>query len=311
MLKEKIEPFLLNKNVIVDVIEMGDIIKVRYISRKNTQARIKKIDNDNFINLSTGEICFFEHNDNRKENISFLRSTFENLRCIINSNVTLENQNNCLWCTLTYAENMTDSVRLYKDFEKFIKRLKYYYHKKNISFEYITVAEPQKRGAWHMHLILLFEKPVFLPNSLLAEKWEQGFVKVNKIPVSCDNLGAYVSAYLCDLEIEENAVVDFNSKLKIIDDRIEKHKKSFVKGGRLSLYPSGFNIYRCSRGIKRPVKTMCTYEEAQKKISNGVLTYSSYNKLIDTESDFETLIVNEYYNKARLKKSICDNLSVV
>ena len=113
------------------------------------------------------------------------------------------------------------------------------------------------------------------------------------------------------IDYKEKRERELDSKLKIIDDRIEKHKKSFVKGGRLSLYPSGFNIYRCSRGIKRPVKTMCTYEEAQKKISNGVLTYSSYNKLIDTESDFETLIVNEYYNKARFKKSICDNLSVV
>ena len=31
-----------------------------------------------------------------------------------------------------------------------------------------------------------------------------------------------------------------------------KQKKAIVKGARLHLYHSGFNLYRCSRGVKRP-----------------------------------------------------------
>lgn len=49
--------------------------------------------------------------------------------------------------TLTYSENQQDRVLAQKHFAAFVRRLK----RVIPSFEYIAVAERQKRGAWHWH----------------------------------------------------------------------------------------------------------------------------------------------------------------
>lgn len=49
--------------------------------------------------------------------------------------------------TLTYRENMVDKARLKKDFDALRRRLG-----KVQSFQYVAVAERQKRGAWHLHV---------------------------------------------------------------------------------------------------------------------------------------------------------------
>ncbi|KVD19181.1 hypothetical protein WI80_33325 [Burkholderia ubonensis] len=49
--------------------------------------------------------------------------------------------------TLTYRENMTDKARLKRDFDKLRRRLGGLY-----DFQYVAVAEKQKRGAWHLHV---------------------------------------------------------------------------------------------------------------------------------------------------------------
>ncbi|WP_431825301.1 rolling circle replication-associated protein [Burkholderia sp. F1] len=49
--------------------------------------------------------------------------------------------------TLTYRENMTDKARLKRDFDKLRRRLGGLY-----DFQYVAVAERQKRGAWHLHV---------------------------------------------------------------------------------------------------------------------------------------------------------------
>lgn len=43
-------------------------------------------------------------------------------------------------------------------------------------------------------------------------------------------------------------------------------KKKFIKGGRMYLYPTGTNIYRCSQGIKKPTPQLMTYSEVKKNI---------------------------------------------
>ena len=56
-------------------------------------------------------------------------------------------------------------------------------------------------------------------------------------------------------------------------ERGVKQKKAIVKGARLHLYPSGFNLYRCSRGVKRPEVEEMTEGEAQELIGGAQLTY--------------------------------------
>jgi hypothetical protein len=49
--------------------------------------------------------------------------------------------------TLTYRENMVDKARLKKDFDALRRRLG-----RVQAFQYVAVAERQKRGAWHLHV---------------------------------------------------------------------------------------------------------------------------------------------------------------
>ena len=59
------------------------------------------------------------------------------------------------------------------------------------------------------------------------------------------------------------------------DEQGHKVKKAVIKGARLHLYPSGFNLYRCSRGVKRPEVLHMTEGEAQQIIGAAPLTYEN------------------------------------
>ena len=78
-------------------------------------------------------------------------------------------------------------------------------------------------------------------------------------------------------------------------------KKKYVKGARLPLYPAKFNIFRCSRGIKRPDIEMMSQEEAEEKVSAGTLTFRKTVKLSDENSDFRSVIDVRQYNILRDK----------
>ena len=86
------------------------------------------------------------------------------LRDYLNTNITDVSKGR--WVTLTYAENMTNTERLYTDFKKFKQKLKRYLKQE---FEYIVAMEPQGRGAWHAHIVLIFEnKAPYIPNDEMA-----------------------------------------------------------------------------------------------------------------------------------------------
>lgn len=291
----------------VKVIEMGNIIEIQYMSRRNTKATIQMLKGgEQYIDLGTGEVKDVVHHNTRADQYKSLYRTFKTVRGIINANVT--DVRNVKWITLTYAENMQDSKRLYKDFEKFIKRLKYSMKKSCYDFEYIVMMEPQGRGAWHAHLLLIFNTVApFIPNEDIERLWGQGFTKTKKLD-DVDNVGAYLTAYLGDMDFQEmldsnpnelQRCVDGNATIKSVE--IDETKKYYVKGARLSLYPANFNMYRCSRGIKRPVEYMDYLENAEKKVSAATLTYEKTVEIIDSDNDFQTVINSRQYNMIRNK----------
>ncbi|WP_175784075.1 rolling circle replication-associated protein [Burkholderia ambifaria] len=49
--------------------------------------------------------------------------------------------------SLTYRENMRDKARMKRDFDGFRRRVS-----RLSDFQYVAVAERQKRGAWHLHI---------------------------------------------------------------------------------------------------------------------------------------------------------------
>lgn len=167
--------------------------------------------------------------------------------------------------------------------------------------EYKT--EEQEIGTWidghaHYHVLLRFDdfEKIFISNKDLNDFWSKGFVRVNKLK-EVDNIGAYVSAYLADLDISNDDAealhtAGFDSGV------IEKDGKNYIKGGRVSFYPTGVQIYNKSKGLIFPDREKMSYKKAQKKVGKGIPTYEK-NIFIETE-DFSNRLRFEAYNSKRL-----------
>lgn len=235
---------------------MGDRLEYRVSAYKPTRLHIERLDNDTYLVKSTGEIKEINHGSCRLDARETLRRSFKTLRNLIECNVTSANRKNVHWVTLTYRENMQDSERLYDDFRKFNQRLRYYVNRRlsGYSYEYISVAEPQARGAWHLHLLLLWNgKAPFISNAQLADIWGLGFVKINALKGNVKNVARYLCAYLTDLPLEEaqqcnSSAFDTMKNVEIKDIK----GKRIIKGARLELYPPHFRLYRHSKGVKKP-----------------------------------------------------------
>lgn len=296
----------------VRVKEMGNIIEVMYQEKRNNSNVIKKLNANEYIDTRTGEIKEFIHIENRAQAINDVRKSLSRLRDYINTNVT--DISKCKWVTLTYKENMTDTKKLYDDFKRFNMKLRYYLSKQNYKYEYIVAMEPQGRGAWHAHILMIFDckAPYIDNNDVMASIWGHGFTSTKDLDGSIDNLGAYLTAYLGDMELKEgidtiglNNIFDKHGKCKYQVSEVEINEdgrnisKAFIKGLRMALYPPKFNIYRCSRGIKKPIITYDSEINVQKKISAGTLTFERTIKLTDSDSDYINHINYRYYNLAR------------
>ena len=288
----------------IRVKEMGNIVELMYTERKNHQIFIKKISDDEYIDLRTGEVKQCNKIDNRAGNLNSVRQSLGRLRDLLNTNIT--DVKKCRWVTLTYAENMTDPKRLYKDFDKFNKRMKYALSKEGHKYEYIVCMEPQGRGAWHAHLVMIFEEQApYIDNKFMADTWGNGFTVTKKLE-DVDNVGAYLTAYLGDMEISEfkNLSEEEQNSMKIfgikeVEVKGSSEKKSILKGARLHMYPPKFNLYRASRGIKKPVVSYETEKNAQKKVSAGTLTFEKTIELSDSDSQFSNTINYRHYNLIR------------
>ena len=122
------------------------------------------------------------------------------------------NQNNSKFLTITTHENISDVVRMNKEFKQFIQRLKVI----DPYIQYLAVIEFQKRGAIHYHILINMK---YIPQKQLLKVWGLGSVHINAIK-KVDNLGAYLVKYM-------NKDTD--------DIRLK-----------------GFKGYNCSKGLKEP-----------------------------------------------------------
>jgi hypothetical protein len=294
-----------NKNVekksddLVKFTDMNGIYEVMYMRNKGqSDFPVRKLNKDQYYFVDSGEIGNYKHKENRSQNIESLRKTFKKIRNKINYN--FDGSDNELMITLTYAENMTDNKTLYSDYDKFMKKLKYLF--KDISkIDYMSIVEPQERGAWHCHVLMKFKsiKNIYIPNKDINKLWGKGFVTVRSMK-QVDNIGAYLSAYMGD--VEYNPKIKNNKEYKGLEVRevdIDGKKKKFIKGGRLHMYPNDMKIYRSSRGIKEPPSEWIRYEDAIKKIGKHKPTYISSIEITDTVEGVNkslNTINYEFYN---------------
>lgn len=285
----------------VTVKKCGNVIEVRYSAQGPPEIVIEKLSADLYVDKRTGEVKEFQHATSRAEDKASVAQSLRNLRDIINTNLT--DPTTALWVTLTYKENMRDPQRLYEDFRRFWQRFKYYLQKHDYPpAEYIAAAEPQGRGAWHLHVLLLVpEKAPFIPNAHIAKLWGCGFTKTKSLK-GVDNPGLYLTAYLGDMELTE-AVMSGTTRgrlgeVEAEDEQGRRVKKAIIKGARLYLYPSGFNLVRCSRGVKRPEVLHMTEGEAQQIIGAAPLTYEKTIAVVDEAGETRNIINYRQYNKS-------------
>ncbi|WP_056974517.1 rolling circle replication-associated protein [Holzapfeliella floricola] len=127
--------------------------------------------------------------------------------------------------TLTTKENIQNRDCFNKIFDKFIKRLNYKVFKtKKRLLKYLAVLEKQKRGAWHVHIIL-FDIP-FIAHKELMKIWGLGGVWINKIDVDTkENRGRYVSKYF-EKGIGQELVESYGKK-SFYSSRNLKHPKEY------------------------------------------------------------------------------------
>ena len=281
---------------LVTVTKMNHIIEVQHLERMNRKAHIKKLDKDRFVDLKTGEIREFEHSQNRQQNYNSLRQTFKKIRYLINNN--FQGHANELHVTLTYKENMMDTKQLYGDFKRFMTRLKRKYQSQT-TIDYMTVVEPQERGAWHCHLLVRFNDvdKIYIPSQTMADLWGMGFVKIKALK-DIDNIGAYLSAYLADVELsEEHVGTLINEKREIVTKQVDGQEKKFIKGGRLHMYPPGMNLYRKSKGIVEPERENMRYKDVKKIVGSA---NPHYQRAYHIENkDFQNTISFIQYNTKR------------
>lgn len=310
-----IENFSVESNAMVRVKEMGNILEIMWSDSYSSRCTIKKLNKDYYIDLKTGETKEFAHIKNRACDLKSISKSLGRLRDYLNTNIV--DVSNCRWVTLTYRDNITDTEKLYNDFKLFNRRLR----KEIGHYEYIVAMEPQGRGAWHCHVVMLFDgKAPYIQNDVIWKCWSPkgykaksvdgkgyNFTQIKKLD-DVDNVGAYLTAYLGDMEAQE--FCDSGKAMELVGQRINvkeveieedgvKKTKQYIKGARLYMYPPQFNLYRCSKGVKKPIIFYDSEEMAQKKASSAKLTYEKTILLSDQENDFEKTISYRYYNKVR------------
>lgn len=288
---ENLRPF---DNDIVTVKTSGNITEIKHSQTKSKGGTTRKVSKTEYIDTRTGELKLFNPQSKRTDDLISIYRTIANGRDIIRANCTKPEC--CLFITLTYAKNMTDNKKLVNDYKNFLKRLP-----KNIKPQkWISAVEPQRRGAWHIHALFVYEnKAPFVENSIIAGAWKQGFVQVKSVD-NCDDVGAYLCAYLTDIEISNDSAEN-NQGIKVVTDE-KGLSKRIKKGGRLYMYPAGMHIFRWSQNCVKPYTQKMRSREANALVHNQALVYEKTSVIEDEETNFKNIINTRVYNKARKAK---------
>lgn len=273
----------------------GNIIRYSIQSHRNRYNCIKLLPDGQYMDTRTGEVKDRKFTaKTRYDNIKNVRKSMQDGRDFINANVF--DLNRTAWITFTYAENMRDPKRLQKDFEHFNEN----YRKQVGNYEYITAVEPQRRGAFHLHSFFIFDHDITqaLDYRRIIHTWGKGRVEVQYMYGDVDNLGAYLSAYLCNLDLNEKAQTLGYHDLNVV--ACERTGKMYEKGQRLGMYPKGMKIFRRSKGIIKPDTEWIEIREAEKRIKAlaATRTFEQYSEqeIQSKTGTYTNIIYNQYFN---------------
>jgi len=297
--------------------------------KNNKLPQYQKQSKNTYCDKSTGEVKEYQKSKNRLQAYSSLMKSLRDLRRYINFNFLGGKSE--LFITLTYGAEyagcMYDTEKLYRDFKTFWQRLKFRYD----DLEYIAVPEPQETGSWHMHILLKHNlgRPLYIDHKELAYIWRHGAVYVKRLMDSHNLINYFYKGIGYKMLEEPEISYDPKERMvietydepdaweeEILDDGkdgADENEKfmadilqSHEKFNRFHLYPPGFNLFRKSKGIKKPVAERMTYKEARAMVpdGSGVLGLSTTYVSIENE-DGELRQVNaitKVYYKIPKKK---------
>lgn len=292
----------IDNNDLVNVKVTGNVTTITKIAFKNREAKIMKLNKDEYVNLATGEVKEFKHNKNRSQNLTSVRKSITKLKDYINCNIT--NPSKCRFLTLTYKQNMTDSKQTKKDCIKFLRTLKSKKYQEMFnynSFEYIIVNEPQGRGCYHLHVFLIFDNEnVKIPKYKLNEIWTHGFVDIKQINLNSTDIGNYFcyifsSMTVGEIRKSELSLKEFDAPItkKIIGPRGGITSKRIVKGARLKIMDTYTRLYSFSKGIKKPDIN----KDLPYKIVKDIYVNNNSAKLKKVDGFYINDKEGNYYNK--------------
>ena len=288
--KTDLDSWKLDRPITVQI--AGNIIDLKQTERPPKKIEVQWIDADSYVDLRTGEIKQAKRSESRGDAMSAvnLRRTFAKMRGLINANYF--GDNNELLITLTYKENMQDVKRLAHDLDVFNKRIK----RALGEVKYLTAVEPQARGAWHAHILVkqLTSHYTYWPHEEVSRLWEHGtIIDVQRLR-NCDNVGAYLSAYLTDTPADEP---DYPDPLNGLRDTGTCPPKRVIKGGRLQMYPRGMRIFRASQNLDRPtIKKIRPYSAKYwALVSGSQITYHSTLELSESNQDNQEYLINKIH----------------
>lgn len=268
---EKGQNFIISKKSIVSVTNYGDkIIIKKSWKRPINLIKYKRIDKDNYINLSTGEICTYRRKSNYKTEKEIDKS-MKQLKELISFN--FKGNSNEIFLTLTCEDDMNIN-EIKKSIKYFIKRLKRIYPEKR--FEYIYKFERMKNGKWHSHLLLKDSKNkvLYIKNNKIQKLWKKGITKTERIYES-------------------------NKKSPINND-VNNLSNYMAKKTQLTSVPRGERLYGCSNGIKKPSKKYMIYENIIKEIEPEF--NFCYENTILVKSKKTDKVINSYKTEVYNKK---------
>jgi predicted SnoaL-like aldol condensation-catalyzing enzyme len=299
-------------------------VKTRFMKNR-VKPHIQKLKGNRYRILSTGEEKEMAATTGKTNHN--LKHTYEALRGLIRANFT-NDAHNQVFLTLTYRENIRDAEKVCNDFRAFFQRLRR--TKPEHQLEYISVIEPQARGAWHLHVMIKSDQPVlWFDKWKIKEVWgkERGNAYVERL--KSDDVGAYYVSYFTHLFLDENqkkGVSDIDSAMAEVerlktaqkeheqghnpdapaDERMALLKKARIKGGRLHFYPRDLKFYRCSSGIIRPKKEEI-FQIDLENMNLGEPAYSTTREILDETGKQLNVIQTDYYNlhrKRRIKRKL-------
>jgi len=266
------------------IIRQGERHAEGFYMAKRAMPHIKKLDKDHYAIVNSkereGEICEYKHSGEKdKKNVIVSHAE---LRRRIRTNFDGEFGRQ-VFLTLTYQNNMQDPEQLYRDWMVYWKRVKRSLLEHEL--DYITVAEPQGRGAWHLHILIKSDKPIVFGTvekpfyswsyKWLRDSWREvigggGSAEIEPLYMNGDkDIGTYLGSYFSSFESPEGEAKD-------------KNGKRYKKNARLSMYPPHFKFWRCSQGIQKTVITPLSYDDALEEF--GYIKHRTDVELTDAET---------------------------